>query len=448
MMGGGLSSKHAPDLDLPGRFMIVAMVMLAGVAIVSPLAYPLLLEGFYAPHLLAFVHLNTLGVIAAVLMGASYQLIPVVLQAPLASVRMGRISFWLYLVGIVLFLPGIFETWRPALAVGAALVFSSLLVYLVIVALTLLQTPASDVVSWHITLALVGLGGGIIGGLLLALNKGSGFLGSATLRLLAAHATLMLAGWVIVMLNGVAYRLVGMFTLSEDQIWHRVAWSELACSVAGAWILALGLLFEAPRIVLGIGALAILGGQLLFGIQLVHLFKVRRRRGFDIHIPYALSAIAGGLIGALLLVFGLFDHKQVSSTIWIAVGWLAISGVAITAIQGFFYKITTFLVWLHRYAPLAGRNRVPRLEELYDRRIAKTGWVLWVAGMASSLVAIFISNRPLAMTAGVVALAGLGCFLVNVGHIAAHVVRPAVTPLTQTAARGRLSGIGKEGHLS
>lgn len=445
---GGLSSKDGPELDLPGRFMVVAMIILAVVALVSPFAYPVLLDGFYAPRLLAFVHLNTLGVIAAVLMGASYQLIPVVLQTPLISVRMGRISFWLFLPGILIFLPSLFETWRPGLAAGAALAFSGLLVYLILIAATVRKAPSSDVISWHIALALLGLAGGITAGLLLALNKGNGFLESATFRLLASHATLMLAGWVIVMLNGVAYRLVGMFTLSEDQLWHRVAWAELALSVAGAWLLAAGLLFQAPRVLLEIAALSIVGDQALFGAQLVHLYRVRRRRGFDIHIPYALTAAASGIIAAILLAGGLFAQRDLGSNLWVAVGWLAISGIALTAIQGFFYKITTFLVWLHRYAPLAGRNRVPRLEDLYNRRIAKAGWVLWVAALAGSLVAIFLSNRPLATTAGVVALAGLGCFLVNVGLIAAHVVRPAPAPTTQPAPRGRIPRAGKEGQTS
>ncbi len=444
---GGLSSKHGPALDLPARFMILAMVMLAGVAIVSPWAYPLLLDGFYAPHLLAFVHLNTLGVIAAVLMGASYQLVPVVLQTPLASVRLGRLSFWLYLPGIMLFLPGVSATWRPGLALGAALVFSAFVVYLVMIARTLTQAPHSDVVSWHITLALIGLGGGIVAGLLLALNKGSGFLGSMTLRLLAAHATLMLAGWVMVMLNGVAYRLVGMFTLSEGQLWHRVAWAELVLSAGGAWVLALGLLADGPRFILGAGAFAIVGGQALFGIQLVHLYRVRMRRSFDIHIPFALTAVTAGLAASIALAAGLLSNRTMNSGIWVAVGWLAISGVAITAIQGFFYKIATFLVWLHRYAPLAGRHRVPRLEELYSRRLAKAGWFLWVVALRGSLLAIFIPSPSLATLAGAAGLAGLSCFLVNVTRIAAH-ARPAAVDSSQYAPRASLPRIGKEGHIS
>lgn len=443
---GGLSSKHGPALDLPGRFMALAMLMLAAVALLSPWAYRWLIDGFYAPRLLAFVHLNTLGVIAAVLMGASYQLVPVVLQTPIASVRFGRLSFWLYLTGIVLFLPGLLEHWRPGLAAGAALVFSALLIYLGIVALTLRRAHLSDVVSWHIAVSLTGLAGGIGAGLILALSKGTGFLESATFRVLAAHATLMLAGWVIIMLNGVAYRLVGMFTLSEDHLWHRVAWAELACSAAGAWLLAGGLLVEAPRWLLIVGSLGIVSGQALFGTQLIHLYRVRRRRGFDIHIQFALAAIASGLLGASLLAGGLVTGRSIDSPVWVAVGWLAISGVAITAIQGFFYKIATFLIWLRRYAPSAGRGRVPRLEDLYDRRIAKAGWALWIVGLASSLVAILISNHSLATAAGVVALAGLGCFLVNVARIAAH-LRPA-TAASEYTARIRFPGTGKEGQVS
>jgi hypothetical protein len=425
--------------------MIMAMLMLTAVAASSPWAYPLLLDGFYTPRLLAFVHLNTLGIIAALLMGASYQLIPVVLQTPLSSVRLGRLSFWLYVGGVAFFLPGVLETWRPGMAFGAALVFSGLLIYLIVIATTLLTAPRMDVVSWHIALSLIGLAGGIAAGLLLALNKGSGFLGSATFRILAAHATAMLAGWVFVMLNGVAYRLVGMFTLSEDRIWHRVAWVELACSVAGAWVLAAGLLVDAPRPLIGIGAFSILVGQTLFAVQLGHLYRVRRRRGFDVHIPFAMTAAVSGVFAALLLTGGLYRDRPLSSNLWVAVGWLAISGVALSAIQGFFYKIATFLVWLHRYAPLAGRTRVPRLEDLYDRRIAKTGFALWAAALAGSLMAILIANHALATAAGVAALAGLGCFLVNAARIAAH-LRPATAATLHDAAGNRFLEIGKEGH--
>ena len=235
----GISSAHAPDLDLPARFMALGMAALALVALVFPFALPLLAQGYAAPHVLAFVHLNTLGVVAAVIMGASYQLVPVVLQTPLASVALGRVTFWLHLSGLALFLPGLWFTWTPGVGVGATLLFSGLLLYLGVIALTIARAPRRDVVAWHIAISLVGLAGGVTLGLLLALNQGAGFLGGLTLRLMAGHATLMLGSWVAVLLGGVSYRLAGMFTLAEDRLSQPVAWSELALTALGAWGVAL-----------------------------------------------------------------------------------------------------------------------------------------------------------------------------------------------------------------
>ena len=49
-MTTGISSAHAPALDLPARFMALGMLGLVTVAIISPWAFPLLLDGFYAPR--------------------------------------------------------------------------------------------------------------------------------------------------------------------------------------------------------------------------------------------------------------------------------------------------------------------------------------------------------------------------------------------------------------
>jgi len=84
---GGLATHYAPPLDLPFRFMATALAWLAVLAVMYPWHAPLLLGSFYDPRLLTFVHVNTLGVIAATVFGASYQLLPVVLGVPIASVR-------------------------------------------------------------------------------------------------------------------------------------------------------------------------------------------------------------------------------------------------------------------------------------------------------------------------------------------------------------------------
>ncbi|HEU5433775.1 MAG TPA: hypothetical protein VFU81_19050, partial [Thermomicrobiales bacterium] len=334
------------------------------------------------------------------------------------SPRTARLSFWCYLGGVIALPIGLYRVWLPALAAGGLFLLLAFGLYVGVVGVTLRRAPRRDVVAWHIAVALVGAAGGAIYGPILAINKGTGFLGAGTLDTLAAHASLMLGGWVAVLLMGVAYRLVGMFTLAEDALWLPGAWAGLGLTAGGAWLLSTNLHLAGPRSVNLAGAAALLAGLVSFGGQLVRLHRRRRRRGIDVHAPFALTAAACAIAAAALLTLGIARDLGPSASVWIVVGWLAVAGMAETAIQGFFYKIATFLVWLHRYAPLAGRQRVPKLEDLYSRRLALTGWALWTIGVALEAGAIGTAAGWLSRVAGLFVAVGLGCFLANVARIA------------------------------
>jgi hypothetical protein len=265
--------------------------------------------------------------------------------------------------------------------------------------------------------------------LLLALSKRVGFLGDATLPILAAHATLMVGGWVLPTLTGVAYRLVGMFTLTEDQVRPRWATAELVLVAGGTWLLALGLLLHLGQRADLAGALALLAGLAVFAGHVGWLYRRRRRRGFDVHVPYLLVAVGYALAAGALLVAGFLLERPAADPVWIAAGWWAIVGCAETAIQGFLYKIGSFLVWLHRYARLVGRQPVPMLEQMYDRRTALTGWALWTLGVGLAGGAALAGNEPLTLAAAGALSLGVGAFLVNAARVARHALG------VQTAAR-------------
>ncbi|MCL4545879.1 MAG: hypothetical protein M1118_15035, partial [Chloroflexi bacterium] len=112
--GGALSSQHAPPLDLPFRFFATALVGFLTLAVLSPVETEQALHSFTDPHLVALVHLQTLGIIVTTIFGATYQLLPVVLQVPLASVRLARLTWWLLVPGVAAFLTGLLGGWLPA----------------------------------------------------------------------------------------------------------------------------------------------------------------------------------------------------------------------------------------------------------------------------------------------------------------------------------------------
>lgn len=414
------STKSAPSLDLPARFMTLAMLGFLTAAGLAPFAWPLLLGSSANPHLLALVHINTVGIIAMMAVGASYQLVPVVLQQEIVSIRAGRISFWFLLAGILCFVPGLYTGRLPLLGTGASLLLIGFAIYAVVILITIWRAPRHDAIAWHLLLATASLCGGVVFGVLLAFNEGTGFLGDLNFRLIATHFTLMIAGWIAVLLAGVAYRLAGMFSLSEQQLWWPAAWLELGCSILGAWLLAASFAFLLPVAVRILAAALILSGQLLVLGQLAHLYSSRRRKTFDIHIPFALTASGFGTVTAVLLLIGMIQQRAPGSTWWMLVIWLALVGFIETGIQGFFYKISTFLVWLHRYAKQAGRQRVPKLEELFYHRLAEAGWLLWTSGVGLSIAAIGSGEQWIAHVAGAIAALGIVCFLINVVAIASH----------------------------
>ena len=414
-----INSANAPSLDLPARFMALSIVALAVSTVSAPWTLPLLQGSFSSFSLLAFVHLNTLGFIGAMIMGASYQLVPVAIQVPLASVRAGRLSFWFYGSGLLLFLSGLAGSWLPLLAAGATLLGIAFALYIGVILATWWRTPHRDVVSWHIALAAVNAGAGMIFGVLLAFNKSNGMLGGHLLGLLAAHITIMLGGWVMLTFFGVAYRLIGMFTFSEQHFLPRLAWAEFALVAAGSWVLALRFALSLPAVFGQIAAAMLLAGGVCFAVQIVRLYRRRMRRAFDIHMPFALLAAALAIATGALLLTGLTRGADASSALWVAVVWLALFGVAGTAIQGFFYKIATFLVWLKRYAPRAGTEPVPRLDELYSRRLAVAGWALWTAAVLAITVALLGEIHVLGIAA-LLLLAGAACFIANVVSIGRH----------------------------
>jgi len=417
---GGLATRNAPALDLPMRFVAVGLVWLALGALLMPWALPLLARGFYQSNVLALVHVFTLGFIGNIIIGASYQLVPVALGVPLRWPRLGRLTWWLLTPGVISLVLGLWRMVPVLLALGGTLLIISVALFAIIIAGTLRSTARPDVIAWHIGTATAALSVAATLGLLLACNKsGDLSLGGAHFPTLAAHIALMVVGWVSVMIAGVGSKLVPMFTLTEDLLDHRLAGLQLTLLAGGGAGLALawGLPAWVPFLALP-GALAIAAGAILFAAQVLRLYRLRRRRTFDIHMPFTLAALAFGLVAALLLVVAVALARPFGDWLWVVAAWLALPGWAGTMIQGHMYKIATFLVWLHRYAPLAGKARLPRLDDLYSRHLALAGAALWVVGVAGAAPALALRTMPVLVGVAPLLTLGVLAFLSNLVLIA------------------------------
>jgi hypothetical protein len=216
----------------------VALLVACGVLLVQP---DLPGAFHYHPRMVALTHLVTLGWITGSILGALYIVAPLALGCPLpprpADASAGA-AFWAGTGGMVL---GFWWGRHDLVALAAPLVVVAVLSVGGRVLLGLRTARVPWPVSLHLALAF----GNLVLAALLALTaivgRLAGWFTLAPLGVAMAHAHLAVLGWAVMMILGVAYRLVPMFLPAAMPSSAGLAWSAilLECGALGAaWTLA------------------------------------------------------------------------------------------------------------------------------------------------------------------------------------------------------------------
>jgi hypothetical protein len=400
--GLGAAAAKAPPASLPGEHFAAALVFFllgaAGLIVVAPA----LAGGHYLmPRVVAVTHLFTLGWITTSIMGALYQFLPVALDQPIRSVRTAHLTFLLYAPGLLAFTTGL-SGGRPLLVLGGAAVFGTgMLLFIGNLAATLKRARRRDVTWWALAFATFYLAITLVLGLALTGNLQWGYLGDARPLSIGVHLHVALAGWVLLVMIGVAHRLLPMFLLSHG-VSDRFAKAAVVLVATGAGMLAL--LHHAPPLISRwIPAFCIALGCASFLLQARSYFAGRHRPVLDPGMRLAAGALLLLLLALVLswpvIVTG--AAARVSSAYVMAV-ILAIS----LFVAAHYYKIVPFLIWYHRFGPLAGRQAVPRVNELYSARVASAAGALLVLGAVTLIGAVAFGTAVAARAGALLFAAG------------------------------------------
>ena len=400
---GRLAGASAPPILLPGEHFAAALLFLLlgsiGVVLIAP---DLAGGAFLSPRVAGVTHLFTLGWITTSIMGALYQFLPVALGRPIRSIGVAHATFVLYVPGLIAFVAGVI-LFEPAVMLGGAVLFGTgILLFAGNLGATLHASKRRDVTWWALACACVFLVITLILGLALAGNLRWGYLGGGRVAALGVHLHVALAGWVLLVMIGVAQRLLPMFLLSHGG-GDRFAKAAVALVASGAAVLAF--LHHAPRPVsYWLPSILIAAGCAAFLAQARTFYVRRHRRVLDAGMRLAAAALT--LLGVALVmsapvVFSIANAR-------IATAYVAAVLLAITLfVAAHYYKIVPFLVWYHRYGPLAGSRPVPRVNELYSGRFAKLAAGLLTAGAALLLASIAAGAAALAQAAAMLFIGGV-----------------------------------------
>src|SRR3990170_4746054 len=167
---GNLTTPYTPPFKVVRQYFIVAtiaFILLNGLMLFS---YQYIQGYHFQPRLLAFVHIGVLGWATLIIMGAMTQLVPVILETSLCSVRLSQWGLWLYLAGVA----GITaHFWLLAggdggMASVAIIAFLAIILFAANIGLTLRKVKAINITVVHIIAAILYLASVATLGLLLA----------------------------------------------------------------------------------------------------------------------------------------------------------------------------------------------------------------------------------------------------------------------------------------
>lgn len=402
LTGGGLTGRRGVPLAVPLPFLLTGAVAAAVFGLLAPWVLPLALLAPNFPHVLALVHTVTLGWLTMTIMGASLQLTPVIVVAPLRATTLLRWQYPVFLCGVVCLIAGFWwwQTWL--LAIGGTVIVLAVAHYVVVLGITLAHATTRPLTVSFLGASLIYLCLVVSLGLTAAWNFVTDFLGAGLEQVLLVHITLGVVGWLSCMLVGVSYTLGRLFLLAHthDDRWGKYVFLFLN---SGIVLLASGVLLGWTPLV-WVGGILLISAAGVFTGDSWRLLKARQRKRLEVTQYHSLTAMGYFLlimvVGIVMLLVGWGTPAA-----WTALGLAALVGWLGQSTIGYLYKIVPFLVWSERYGPLVGTRLVPLMREMVHERWAWASWWLMNLSLPAMIgAALWQQVLALQIASGVLAL--------------------------------------------
>ena len=263
MQSESLVSAYAPPFKIVLKYFIAAILSFAILNLLLVLNYTDI-NGFqFQPKILALTHIATLGWITMIIFGAMFQLVPVVLEVKLFSERLAEIQFWIFLIGIIGLVTGFwnFDTGMH-LTASAIILNIAILIFSFNIIVTMTRVKKWNLTGLYLAAAIFYLITTAVAGLLLSINLGYPFIKISHLQYLNLHAHIAFIGWVSMVIMGVSFKLIPMFTLSHG---YSTASGKIAFGLINAGLLGISTImhYEDLTIYFYISAILIVAGIFL-----------------------------------------------------------------------------------------------------------------------------------------------------------------------------------------
>ena len=174
------------------------------------------LNHYFQPHIIAITHIMTLGWATMIILGASYQFLPVMVESELYSDKLAYSTFIFSAIGIPLLAYGFYYFDMGFYTkLGGCFILLSLISYLINLGISIHKSPKENIHALYIFTAALWLFLTASIGLTLVYNFTELILPNNSLHYLPLHVNFGIVGWFILLVIGVASRLIPMFLISK-----------------------------------------------------------------------------------------------------------------------------------------------------------------------------------------------------------------------------------------
>ena len=378
---------------------------------------------FFNPHILAVTHIMALGWCTMIILGASHQLVPVIIEGCLYSPFLAMSSFILAAIGIPLLVYGFYQFnmgWPAKL--GGILIVLALLSYAVNLGLSISKSGKESVQSSFILSASLWLLITTIVGLLLVYNFTIPLLQRNSVEYLSFHAHIGIVGWFLLLVIGVGSRLIPMFLISKYQN-NGILWWIFGLVNSGLLAFAGFFLYNGAAYLFFIPLFMILAGVFLFIYYCYQAYRERIRKKVDDPMKLSLGSILVMALPALVMIVVLVmltGMQEAPSKLVLAYGFLVFFGWLTAIILGMTFKTLPFIIWNKVYHRLLGKVKAPNPRELFNDKMVQAMLYCFFAGAGVFFMGILWESIGLLRVGAVLLLVTAIVYNWNVLYLLNH----------------------------
>lgn len=375
-------------------------------------------EHHFNPITLTITHIMALGWGTMVILGASHQLLPVLISGKLQSVLLGHLAFVFTATGIPFLAYGFYTfNFDWILKIGGVLVNLGVFFYLINVIISITKSEKQEIHAWFMLTATLWLFTTTLFGLLLVYNyHGNLIFTESSFAYLSLHAHFGIIGWFLTLVFGVGSRLIPLFLISKYTS-SKTLWAVFILVNAGLISFIFFRLMNFSEYSYYVSIALVMTAVAVFGNYCMNSYKTRIRKKVDFQVRLSLISIVEMMVPVVILivVIGLLpagNHKNLA----ILYGFCVFFGWITAIILGMTFKTMPFIVWnkVYQKGRRTATSTPPAPKELFDENIYRATMFSYLTGYVLFVLGIIILNFILLRIAAIILLIAAILYVINV----------------------------------